>query len=196
MTGLLIWSYANEKVRFSRPAAWSPKQGGAHSNADSVRRTLSLGAVIPGHGHNSRAACHDDADLVHSYVLQLVTDDYWLIVNAAEAGCAPDWNPDIELGQMEPVLTSDGKIKMLRDRKSCRPIACLGRFVGLTPSQRQLLLDDAREKYARWWHLLWMLRETISAEDRLTRWQVTGVGAEREPWTQSGHVCVDRADES
>ena len=185
MLDLLNWSYANERVRFSVPQQWDHGRGGAHSNADSVQRSLSLGAVIPGNFGGRRSACHEDAEVVHAIVSKLERQDFWLIVRAAECGSAPDWGGDVELGHLEPVMRGDRyQMVYAPGDKSKRPVACAAQWVGLTVAERDRHVAEARADYSRWWRMVWMIHETIQLEDNLSRWRLTGIGAEREPWTK------------
>jgi hypothetical protein len=105
-----------------------------------------------------------------------------MIVKAAEADAMPDWNPDIEPARVVPILKANGRPRMIVCPIERRPVACRIEVIGVSDDDAAAIRAKAREVYARWYRLLWAMRQTIYEEDTLTRWRVTGIGADPQPW--------------
>jgi hypothetical protein len=191
MRGLLVWAYKRELVRIAEarladPADWmGPKGLGGGTGA--VCRMLETGIVGGGPvARLTRLAVHPDAEWVHGLVRTLDRDEFWLVVRAAEADDAPEWNPVVPDIEIVPVRRANGKPRMIVCPVQKRPIACRLEVRGVGPAEAAAIRGAARARYRQWWRLLWALRERIVAEsEALSRWEVTVIGAEAEPWGES-----------
>lgn len=184
MWGLLVWAYKRELVRYceGRVSDFS-HGGGGGSNAETVCRALRSGMVRSGPvARVTRVPVHPDAEWVHGLVRSLDRDEFWLIVRSAEAEQPPEWNPMIEPLRVVPLLKANGRPRMIVCPIEKRPVACRIEVHGVPPAEAEATRQAARERYAHWHRLLWAMREKILEQDALTRWRVTGVGAEAEPW--------------
>lgn len=182
--GLLVWAYKRELVRLMMGRV-ADVGGAGGSNTSAVCRVLESGIV--GSGPLARIASfpvHADAEWLHGLVQRLDRDEFWMIVNTAERGEPPQWEPHIEPWRAEPVLRANGKPRMIVDPVSRRPVACMLRWHGHSTAEAAAMTDKAREAYRVWFGALWSLREKILEEDALTRWRITGLGAEPAPWGQ------------
>lgn len=183
MWGLLVWAYKRELVRFCEGRVGRDVyQGGGGSNTSFICDMLEMGALISGPlAVVNKAPVHADAEWVHGLVKTLDRDEFWMIVTTAERELIPDWNPDIEPCWTRPVLRANGKPKHIVDTRG-RPIACRLETGGVDPWEANRLREAARETYGRWFRLLAVMRDKIIEEDALTRWRLTGIGAEPMPW--------------
>jgi len=197
MWQLLVWAYKRELVRVAdgRVGAgvaggdW-PRGYGGGSVTGAVCRMMETGLLGNGHSGARRVMgggapgfkVHADAEWVHGLVKTLDRDELWLVVKTAEAGEPPEWNPEVEMAWVEPVLKANGRPAMIVDPKSKRPIACRIKLHGVTREEAARIQLEARDRYRKWYRLLWAMRDVLVQEDALTRWSVTGIGAERWPW--------------
>jgi hypothetical protein len=83
-----------------------------------------------------------------------------------------------------PVLKASGKPEMIVDHNTRVGIACRIRIDGHSAEVRAIRQKEAREAYAEWFLALAEVREVLLMENRLRRWQVTGIGVEQEPWAR------------
>lgn len=189
MWGLLVWAYKRELVRFggAREAGGGEGPDGVLSmgrNTRTICRMLAEGALIAGTAASAArlpVPIHADAEWVHGLVRTLDRDEYWLIVTTAEREAPPNWAPEIEAAWTRPVLRANGRPKHIVDAGG-RVIACRLETGGVDPWEANRIREEARETYARWFRLLAAMRDKIIEEDALTRWRVTGIGAEPMPW--------------
>lgn len=187
MRALLVWAYKRELVRVTEGRLAEPRDfldgRGGGGGTGAVCRMLATGIVGGGPvARLTRFAVHPDAEWVHGLVRSLDRDEYWLVVRAAEADEAPDWNPVVPELEIVPVRRANGRPRMVVCPVQNRPIACRLEVRGVGPAEAAAIRGAARKRYAQWWRLLWALREQIIAEDALSRWDVGGIGAEAEPW--------------
>lgn len=184
MWSLLVWAFKRELVRHCTERVSRDDWGsGGGSNAATICRMLETG--IAGSGpvaRVQRVPVHPDAEWVYGIVKTLDRDEFWLIVNTSENAVPPTWDPEIELARVVPVLKANGRPRMIVCPIERRPVACRIEIVGIPHDEANRMRADARETYARWYRLLWAIREKIVEEGSLTRWNVTGIGAEPHPW--------------
>ena len=103
MWGLLVWAYKRELVRVAEFTSRPGPPRAAGSNTSAVCRVLRSGIV--GSGPVARIThmrVHPDAEWVHGLVRTLDRDEFWLMVGAAEADKAPEWEPHCEPARVEP----------------------------------------------------------------------------------------------
>lgn len=203
MVELLIWAYAKQLVRQMRerdtvasgpiPSSWS--------STGLVCRDLTAGAVIRGSSFRGDAdRAHPDACAIDDFVLRMPPGDRDLLVRYAEASrhvpTMPDWNPRAPALIAVPVLRGQWSLDTFRDGnghakagavktlsgKRDKPVACLIVYEGFPQARADAMMRHARAVYETWHCALRILRAAMLAEDGLTRWRITGVGAEREPW--------------
>jgi hypothetical protein len=185
MWGLLVWAFKRELVRvLDARGSEGFTHGNGGSNTGTVCRVLATGIVGSGPtARISRVAVPADAEWLHGLVRSLDRDEYWLIVRSAEADRPPEWNPYIERARVLPVLKANGRPRMIVCPVQRRPVACRIETFGMPDTEADAIRDSARERYAHWYRLLWAMREKLRDEDTLSRWRVTGIGAEAEPWS-------------
>ena len=199
MVELLVWAYAKQMVRKlrSRDLVASGPIPSSWSSTGLVCRDLTAGAVIRGSsfwGDAERA--HRDAYAIDDFVMRLSRDERDLVVRYAERERAPDWSPRTPALIAVPVLRGQWTVETFRDGnghakagavktisgKRDKPVACLIDFEGFPQARADAMMQHARAVYETWHCALRILRAAMLAEDGLTRWRITGVGAEREPW--------------
>lgn len=187
MWALLVWAYKRELVRHCEgriAADYAPSGSslGLGRNTATICRMLEEGGLIHGGlAKAGRVPVHADAEWIHGLVRTLDRDEFWLIVSTAERDVPPDWNPHIEPAWTRGVFRANGKPKHILDERG-RPIACRLETGGVIPEEAERIREHARETYSRWFRLLAALRNKLVEEDALTRWRVTGIGAEPMPW--------------
>lgn len=193
MWGLLVWAYKRELVRVAdgrgSASAGEDWADGGGSMTGRACRVLETGLLGPGHNGMQVAGggapsfkVHADAEWVHGLVCSLARDEFWLIVRSAEAGEPPEWNPYLEPLRIEPVLRGNGRPAMIVDPMSKRPVACRIRSVGVPEDEAAATRVAARNRYAQWHRLLVVMRDRLLEDGGLTRWELTGIGAEPQPW--------------
>jgi hypothetical protein len=201
MWALLQWAYGPQKVRWCLPR--EPNLGyGRVSGTGLVCRDMSAGAVIRAHGARSSGDTHPDALTVHEYVARLEAAEYALVVGSAELGEPPRWDPSIAPCRVVPKRRGGvGAVEMLyaprpmifrtaRGMERTSAIACLVECTGVHPDDAEVIRESARRIYLRWWSLTSILAGAISGNDELTRWTITGLGAERTPWSTGVRIAA------
>ena len=156
--------------------------------------------MIRGSGRCGEARAHPDAYVIDDFVVRLDRDQHALVVRYAEASrqvpSMPDWSPRAPALVAVPVLRGQWTLDTFRDGnghakagavktlsgKRDKPVACLIAYEGFPQARAEAMLRHARDTYEAWHCALRILRTAMMAEDCLTRWRITGVGAEREPW--------------
>lgn len=184
MRELLVWAYKRQMVRICEGTIYDDHDiGVGGSNTSAVCRVLATGIVGSGPvARITRVPVHADAEWVHGLVRSLDRDEFWLVVRAAEADDVPDWNPDIAPLRVVPILKANGKPRMIVCPIEKRAVACRIDVRGVPADEAEAIRAAAKDRYAHWYRLLWAIREKINEEDTLSRWKVTGIGAELEPW--------------
>jgi hypothetical protein len=192
--GLLMWSYARQLAHRSHVvavgagASTSRRPGGGSSLTltGTVCDLMASGGLM-GAGHNGSAAtcvgkAHPDAEEVVSIVRRhpLMLE----LERTAKAETPPPWDTDLEPLRVVPVLKASGKPEMIVDHNTRVGIACRIRIDGHSAEVRAIRQKEAREAYAEWFLALAEVREVLLMENRLRRWQVTGIGVEQEPWAR------------
>lgn len=179
MWQVLEWAYRNEMVRFVKTG---------HDFVGDLRGSMTAYVcerLETGVMSFGAPAAHEDALEVHFFVSTLSREDYWLLVNAGERGAPPPAAPDaMEMAVVEPVLKANGRPRMITCPIQRRPVACRVVVRGYTPEEIEAAHRKCRESYARFAHLLTILRDRLVAEDRLTRWELTSIGVPVAPWAE------------
>ncbi len=184
MWQVLEWAYRNEMVRFAFGGVDYVAPRGSSMTAVVCDR-LETGVLTYGSPLGQTVAAHEDAFQVSYLVGTLAREDYWLLVNAGERGVPPPAAPDaMELAVVEPVLKANGRPRMITCPIQRRPVACRIVVRGYTPEEIEAAHRKCRESYARFVHLLTILRDRLVAEDRLTRWELTSIGVPVAPWAE------------
>jgi len=184
MWQVLEWSYRSEMVRFASGGR-DYVSGLGSSMTALVCERLETGIVSFGASLGPTVAAHEDAFEVSYLVGTLAREDYWLLVNAGERGVPPPAAPDqMEMAVVEPVLKANGRPRMITCPIQRRPVACRVVVRGYTPEEIDAATRKCRESYARFAHLLTVLRDRLVAEDRLTRWELTSIGVPVAPWAE------------
>jgi hypothetical protein len=178
MWGLAIWTYQAQKAH--KDTVGSSAAGSSLSSTARVGRVCQLGGYVGGGGY-SRTHTDDDALTVHDMVLRMSGNERALIVRTAAIAQQPDWSPHIPAFRVVPVPGRKGANKGIYDRHG-NQIGCEITYEGYPPARAALAVEHAREAYTAWWRALWVLRDALAGAGELVRWQVTGIGAEREPW--------------
>lgn len=186
---LLKWAYARQQVRYSGGNSDSGNFYGGVDSALSAANILALGATIQTSGSGHGALCHDDALTVDQAVRALCkrSDDFWLMVNAAEGDALPDWDPPTPDIRFAPVLKGNGKPDTFYpDPKRHDISACMVRQLGMSESEKARWRTKAHRQYARFTVLLASLTDTFQARPNdLTAWQITAIGIPRRPWSRT-----------
>jgi hypothetical protein len=202
MVELLVWAYAKQMVRKlrSRDLVASGPIPSSWSSTGLVCRDLTAGAVIRGSSFRGEETAHADAYAIDDFVMRMDREQRYLLVRYAEASrdvpSMPDWSPRTPALVVVPVLRGQWTVETFRDGngharagavktlsgKRDKPVACLIDFEGFPQARADAMLQHARGVYEAWHCALRILRAAMLAEDGLTRWRITGVGAEREPW--------------
>lgn len=189
---LLVWAYRAQRVERTSATA----QPGRATPADLGHRISGCGAALVGDvmatgmlgtGCSVRTSswvgrCHPDAERVAWWVDGLAPEEWHLVRESARRGVAPAWHIELPRLEVLPRLRANGRPEMLYDGMSNRAIACLIDVVGVSDSVRAEAAAEQRARYEVWWQALWMLAEVMRDDQRLKRWFVTGIGAERAPW--------------
>lgn len=182
---LLVWAYRRELVRYAYGSHHDREAILDHKSTTAtavVCRSLEYGAIIS--GPTAVAApmrVHPDAEWLHGLVMTLDRDEYWQTVKAAENEVPPDWNPYVPKARVKPWLKPNGRPRMMVDHNR-NVIACRMILEGVPAEEREAIRIAARRRYAAWWRVLSAMRDKLLEEDALTRWRVTGIGLEPEPW--------------
>lgn len=181
MWQVLEWAYRSEMVRFARGDADYGTES-SWSMTALVCARLETGIISYGSALGPTSAAHDDAFRVHWLVTTLDRPDYWLLVNAAERGMPPPVAPEaMEHAVVEPVLKANGRPRMIVCPIQRRPVACRVQVRGYTPEEIAAATRKCRESYARFVHLLTVMRDRLVADDNLTRWELTSIGVPAAP---------------
>lgn len=178
---LLVWAYARQLVRYER-CDGPVGAGRSRSATGRICDDLAAGAVIRGSSGPVASRAHVDAIVVHEWVMRLPPDERYLLIDTAERRAPPDWNPRFSDVVVRPVLRPNGEVKTLKDKRG-KAIASLIEFEGVGDAERAERLRRARECYTKWWRVLKVLRDAMLAVDDLTRWRITGIGAEEAPFS-------------
>ena len=193
--GLLMWAYARQLAHRSHvvavgPGASASRRPGGGGNGGTLTGTvcdLMASGGLMGAGHNGSAAtcvgkAHPDAEEVVSIVRRhpLMLE----LERTAKAETPPQWDSDLEPLRVVPVLKANNKPEMIVDHNTRVGIACRIRIEGHPAAVRAIRQKEAREAYAEWFAALVEVREVLLTENRLRRWQVTGIGVEQEPWAR------------
>lgn len=176
MWGLAVWTYQAQKAHKDSGGGG----GNSCSSTERVRRVCQLGGYVGGGGY-ARTHTDDDALTVHDMVLRMSGNERALIVRTAAIAQQPDWSPHIPEYRVVPVPGRKGANKGIYDRHG-NLIGHEIAYEGYPPARAALAVAHARETYTTWWRALHLLRDALTTAGELLRWQITGVGAEREPW--------------
>jgi hypothetical protein len=182
MWALLVWAYKRHMVRYEVDRATAP--AGARTLLDDFLRSRSGFAAERGCINGAGTSAHNDAHVVHAHVLGLPRKKRDLIIATAEAGAAPDWNPDISPFRVVPKRRARTGAVQRMWSPSGNAIGCLIEYVGVPDDQAEAICTNARETYDLWWRTVRFLRSAMWVEDRLTLWKVSQTGAAAEPWTR------------
>jgi hypothetical protein len=189
---LMTWAYRTNMVQYETDRAydWDTRSVVRLSSTYESRDIWARGSI-----NAAGTSAHADAHAVHSYVRQLRWLQSKLIVDGAVKGAPPNWNPDIapfrvvpmwkgEPGRIERVggiLQVYGTVRRIWRRGNA--VGHLIAYEGMPPevAERKRLL--ARDEYAAWWNGLRAVYEALH-DVPLELWQVTEIGAPREPWAE------------
>jgi hypothetical protein len=206
---LLTWAYRRQMVRYACLEGYGPA-GHARGGYDRVGEVLRIGATIRTTGHGApRYDVHEDAIVVHDWVLRLAPRERDLVMRTAEAGAPPDWNPRLPPCRVVPLLKGawtfdnfkgpDGlakphALRRIVDKRGKWKASCIA-YEGVGEAQKQARVALARRDYDLWHTALRVLRDAMVTQDDLKRWRITGVGAERTPWEPVVHSLERTLDE-
>ncbi|WP_127078398.1 hypothetical protein [Rhodomicrobium lacus] len=178
MRELLEWTYARQIVQRDE-GGFGPGEASI-SATGRVCGDLATGAVIRAQGMKLGIKAHADAYTVHDFVRRLQAGERQLVMRCAEDERTPDWCPRCPPLRVVAELKA-GLPRTLKDRRG-KPVACVIDYEGWPPARAEAALWHARATYETWHCALRILRDAMMAADALTRWRLTGIGAEREPW--------------
>jgi hypothetical protein len=183
MWRLLVWAYRLQMVRYEVDRAIRPSRFGSLADELIARQARpSRGDTERGCINGAGTSAHADAHLVHGHVGALKPRERDLIIDTASNGLPPDWNPALPALRVVPIRKGPtGTLRMLYGR-SHRPVACMIGYEGLPNDEIAQMRKSARDCYAMWWQVVRRLRLRMWDDRGLTRWKVTAIGAEREPW--------------
>lgn len=189
---LMVWAYKTQMVRSEaeRPGVADRFLGYRTSTAVVCDR-LQSGWWGGGCLAADRRSADADAFTVHGWVQSLSDIEALLLMRSAEAGREPCWSPELPRMRIEPEIAGRGGMAGVLYVMPAGYPYCPVRVRG-DDAAREAILRQARDDYGLWWRALSMLTEAIRAVDneqdaasiRLTRWRISGIGAEREPWLQ------------
>lgn len=186
MRALLEWAYGRELVRFAGSAgdAGGAALAAAGSATGRLCDVLGDGYLTEGNGWRGSPSAHPDAEWLHAAVMRdFVTEDRWRVIRAAESGTPPEWDPEVPALKVVRLLKASGKPRMYVCPVARRPVAERIAVMGVGAGEAAMIRVAARKEWQRWVSLLGVLRDRIVIERvPLKRWQVTGIGAELEPW--------------
>lgn len=176
---LLVWAYRDQLVRRSGRDVVLTSSNSSTGLACGAMRT----GIVASGGSPLTAAVPEDALTVEAVAGQLTRADYRLLVQAAESGAPPDWNPKLPPPGCRPRRRDNGKIAMLyrRPHKRDEPYASLVEFPfgeAWAAGRRA----EARALYHAFHTALVRLYPVLGAERALLRWRVAGLGLPAWPW--------------
>lgn len=183
---LLEWAYQREMVRFAG-SPWADEGAALSAAGSSTGRlcdVLGDGYLTEGNGWRGSPSAHPDAEWLHAFVMrEFETEDRWRIIRAAESGTPPEWDPVVPALKVVRLMKASGKPRMYVCPVARRPVAERIAVVGVGAGEAAMIRVAARKEWQRWVALLAVMRDRIVIERApLKRWQVTGIGAESEPW--------------
>ncbi len=181
---LMIWAYQKQLVRrggrgVSLASVWS--------TTGLALRAMELGATVQGSGSGA-SATPEDALTVAAVVDSLAQADRRLIVEHAELGAPPDWDPRLPAFRAVPVLKNgSGALRMVYGRasRSSEPIACRIDYVGFDDARAESVRREARAMYDQLHGALVRVWPVLAVETALTHWRVTRLGLPARPWRKS-----------
>ena len=187
MWDFVQWAYQRELVRFSWVGGDDRREremlASPISQTGIVCRILELGATIHGGGVtvHGRYEAHPDAEAVHAVVAAWPRRDFWRLVDAAESGRLPVWNPALPPARYAPVLRR-GRPDVVGCPQGRRGLYCPIVQVGYTREEAALARAEARAEYARLVDGLRDAAEALSQDGALKRWRIKGLGVDVRPW--------------
>lgn len=175
---LLFWTYGRQKAHLvlgfpNDDDGNAMRMGRLPGSWEAVTSMARLGTRVDGGGVSLEI--HNDAASVHDAVLRLAEPHRSLLLQYGIRGTPPCWRAEVE---MMPVLTDAGRIRMLYDPRSRKPIACAVEAVVDAEEVRM-----SRELYASWRRALSRLAAALRPHT-LDRWQIIGPAAPEEPWCE------------
>lgn len=196
---LMTWAYRTNMVQYETDRAydWDTRRVVRLSSTYESRDIWARGSI-----NAAGTSAHADAHAVHSYVRQLPWLQSRLIVDSAAKGAPPNWNPDIapfrvvpmwkgEPGRIERVggiLQVYGTVRRIWRRGNA--VGHLIAYEGMPPELAERKRRLARDEYAAWWNGLQAVYEALRGVP-LELWQITEIGASREPWADGALTRYD-----
>jgi hypothetical protein len=179
---LTIWAYRIQMVQYEvdRHAEFLPGRNDRNWIDDllGVRRGYDGRGCINGAGTSAALAAH----VVHAHVRQRSSIAQRLIVKAGSTAIPPNWNPIVPGFRIVPSRKAGGgEIRMIWN-KHRHAIGCLIEYQGTPPAIADAIRDEARGHYLTWWEGLASLKSAFRVDPRLACFEVSGIGALREPW--------------
>jgi len=190
---LLQWAFQREAARVAFDDLTSPDAPAPGFGLEYVllQRAM-LGCKVDGGGVSP---AHPDADLVAAALAQLPPERggrrmALAIAEMARAGQMPDWMPEAR-PRIEPVewrnskhglraKVSDGGVETWVSRGRVRQQVRRLCEVRYSPSVSEIAA--ARRRYLEWWAALAWVRDTLSIDARLGRFDLTMAMPPMQPW--------------
>ena len=194
MWRLLIWAFKTECVLAVVGRDDERFMSASGDSASLIANAMELGFHIPGPTVTGGLEVHEDALTLYSVIAEMFNGpEGWLLMDAACKGELPDWDPDLPDIQVRPRIdTSRRKAKpevWYRDRASSRPFYCPIVYSGYTEAEKDAERGEARRQYIRIVSNMALLKYRLQSTcfNGLTKWAVSGLGVEVQPW-QSGSL--------
>ena len=205
LVSLLAWTYRDQRADLmsgddlDRPPGATTRidlpselrLSGKGMTWDRVAENAASGCVIKTTAGRQRPALHPDAEVVHNAVLAVHQTDWQsaaLVVQSARVGSIPDWasspmswEPAAGWGDNGRAATSWEETVTVPAKRG-RPVEHRVLFTPVRPYPGLEWVEMCRAIYGAWYRGLEVVAARLMGES-LQRWQVNGIGAEREPWT-------------
>lgn len=174
---LLVWAYRIQMVQYD--VGWYEAAGFGEKDIPPTDFDLAMGRVK----ERDRQA-HPDAVTVHRAVkaLRMPTARSLLIETAARRA-PPPWRLELAEHRVVPMRNGGGAIRRIWSKKG-QPIGCLIAYEGVPKEEAERRQWEARERYRLWWDALRDVRSDLKRNWMLERFEVTHIGAPRDPWNR------------
>lgn len=186
---MLVWAYRAECVRAAATggSSYGFEMAGRWS-ATAAACAMAEGMLMGGRS-GYELHCHADALAVHGWVEALQRADYWMVVQAAEAGEPPAWQVDFPPLKVEPVMrqTSAGlRPRIIYGRGGRDPLLCPVAYVGVSSDEIEAARARARERYVDFVTLCAEIKNAaLSGAIPLASWRPTRIGLPWAPWNDA-----------
>lgn len=200
---LITWVYRSQKADLmSGKDLFVPQQPSSETKAAPGRSSLAdvleagrLGAVIRGTAARQRSLLHPDAEAIHDRVVEMSRADWLgpsLLLRCGRAGAVPDYADEVPQplpvhrmkGRREVVVEDamapgESHLEAVADGNTLAWVEVPHPHCPLQYWPTIAEIERSRVDYRAWWRAL---RDLAAGLPPLQRWNVTGLGAEEQPW--------------